>query len=265
MNTQYLTLDSPQSKMFFLGGQDLEMLTIKQLLEENTQPLWDKQLSWNEASASAYQSEIEVALQQKKVPVLIELKNDLALTTAQIILIDHHGVQAGEGQPTALHQVFDFLRLPAFRWTRWFDLVAANDRGYIPALQAIDASQSEIVKVRQADRRAQGISLDDEKAALEAIATMEIRAEGALNIVYLEHHRTTAVVDALHPALGGIGYQNLLVVSPQEVNFFGEGKEVQALAQAFPDSWYGGALPTRGFWGCHGIETGKVIDFLLKH
>jgi hypothetical protein len=250
-------------KLFCLGGHDLEMLTIKQLLEENAQPVLDKQLNWG-AAASAYSSEIEHALQQNITPVLIELQNDLKRNTEQIIFIDHHGSEAGEDQPTALHQVFELLCLPVQQWTRWFELVAANDRGYIPALQALKTSQAEIIQVRQADRCAQGISFADEIAAQEAIATMEIKADGALNVVYLNHSRTTAVVDALHPALGGVGYQNCLVVSLQELNFFGDGQCVQALAQAFPDSWYGGSLPTRGFWGSQCVETKKVIDFLVN-
>lgn len=226
-----------QKRLFCLGGHDLEMLTIKQLLEEQAQRVLDKQLHWG-ATASAYQMEIEHALQQSITPVLIELQNDLKLDIGKVIFIDHHGPQAGATQPTALHQVFDLLRLPASLWTRWFELVAANDRGHIPALQALNASQAEIIQVRQADRHAQGISCADEIAAQEAIATMNIQADGALNVVYLNHSRTATVTDALNLALGGIGYQNLLVISPQEVNFFGDGQWVKALAQTFPDSWW---------------------------
>jgi len=256
-------LHSHQSFLFCLGGHDLEMLTIKQLLEEHSQPVLDKNLSWG-ATASAYQQEIDEALRSGITPVLVELQNDLGLNSEQVIMIDHHGKQAGATQPTALHKVFNILHLPASHWTRWFELVVANDRDYIQGLQAINASQEEIIKIREADRRAQGISAADDNAALQALDTMEIKNDSALTIVHLNHYHTTAVVDALHPALGGVGYSNLLIVSPQELNFFGEGESVQALVQKFPNGWYGGGLPARGFWGCRGIAAGVVIDFLLK-
>jgi len=249
--------------LFCLGGHDLEMLTIKHLLEENAQPILDKHLSWG-AAASACQPEINEALQLGTTPVLIELHDDLAFNSEQLILIDHHGRQAGKTQPTALHQVFQLLDLPASRWTRWFELVAANDVDHIAGLQALNATQAEIIKVREADRRAQGITAADDAEAQKALAAIEIKADGALSIVHLTHQRTTAVVDALHPALGGVGYRNLFVVSPNEINFFGDGNWVQALANAFPKGWYGGALPARCFWGHEQIKAKSVIDFLSK-
>jgi len=255
-------MKSQTKYLFCLGGHDLEMLTIKQLLEDNAQPLLDKHLSWG-ATASALESEIKEAHQQGITPVLIELHNDLALHSEQIILIDHHGPLARKTQPTALHQVFKLLSLPSSSWTRWFELVAANDRDHIAGLQALNATQAEIITIRQADRRAQGITANDETSAKKAIATMEIKANGALNIVQLSHHRSAAVVDKLHPALGGIGFRNLLIRSPQELNFFGQGQWVQALAKAFPQGWYGGALPERGFWGSHNLKANTVINFLL--
>ncbi len=242
------------SFLFCLGGHDLEMLTIKQLLEDNAQFVVDKQLRWG-AVASAYREEIEQALVQNRVPVLIELENDLAFEP--VILIDHHGDQAGETAPTALHQVFDLLQLPA--WSRWFELVAANDRGYIPALEALNASHAEICQIRLADRRAQGVSEHDDLVAHEAIQSMVVY--GALSVVYLGHNRTAAVTDALF--LEGIAYRNLLIISPEEVNFFGEGEWVAFLVQRFPDGWYGGALPTRGFWGCQGVGGSQVLESLL--
>lgn len=244
--------------LFCLGGHDLEMLTIKQLLAEHNQPILDKQLTWG-AAASAYQAEINKALQRGVTPVLIELDYDLILNPAPII-IDHHGSLAGKNEPTALHQVFKLLSLPPSSWSRWFDLVAANDKDHITGLQAINATQTEIIKIRAADRRAQGITADEELSAKQAIANMEIK--GSLSFVSLPHNHCATVVDALHPALGGVGYDNLLIISPQEVNFFGKGEWVQALAKAFPNSWYGGALPQQGFWGSQKIAAKTVIDFI---
>ncbi len=48
-------------------------------------------------------------------------------------------------------------------------LVAANDRGYIPAMLEAGASESEIACIRSLDRAAQGISAEDERLAAEDI------------------------------------------------------------------------------------------------
>src|SRR5206468_363971 len=146
----------------------------------------------------------------------------------------HHGERAGEHKPTSLHQVFDLLSLPPERWTRWYDLVAANDRGYIPALVEMGATPEEIVTVRAADRAAQGITPAEEAAGEHAVVHAEMYAHGLLTVVRLEHSRTAAVTDRLQPELGGRGYKNLLVYCPDQVNFFGAGQLVYALDKHFP-------------------------------
>jgi len=73
--------------------------------------------------------------------------------------------------------------------------------------------------------------------------------------------------DWLQPELGGPGCENLLVISPGEVNFYGTGKLAEDLNRHFSGGWYGGALPERGYWG-QGKEYPPVevlLDFLEKH
>lgn len=73
---------SPDRLVFFLGGRDLEMVTIRALLQAHAPTMFhDKGLAWG-ARASAYQGEIESALAEGKTPVLIELENDLGLDPA---------------------------------------------------------------------------------------------------------------------------------------------------------------------------------------
>jgi hypothetical protein len=253
---------SPERLVFFLGGSDLEMVTIRKLLaaQPGTQ-YYDKQLSWG-AKASAYRDEIAATLAHGGVPVLVELENDLDLEPTAIIVADHHGKRAGSQRPTSLHQVFDLLQLPPERWTRWFELVAANDRGYIPAMVALGASQEEIAAVRAADRAAQGITADDEAAGEQAIAHAITLVNGTLTVVQLPHNRTATVTDRLQPELGGPGYVNVVIRSPDEVNFFGTGDLVYRLDKTFPGGWYGGALPHRGFWG-HGLPVPDVVPTLV--
>lgn len=237
-------------KKFFLGGYDLEMVTIRDLLaKEAPGRFYDRHLFWG-AKTSDYRQEIENCLAKKEVPVLIELTDDLNLDPESVtIIVDHHGERAGVGKPTSLHQVFDLLGLPPDRWTRWFELVAANDRGYIPALVEAGASREEIIRIRAADRSAQGITPGEEREGEIALRSSKTFADGLLTVIRLPHKRTACVVDRLQPELGGTGCRNLLVVSPNEVNFFGDGRIIAALNEKYPGGWFGGALPVRGFWG----------------
>jgi hypothetical protein len=247
--------------VFFLGGQDLEMVTIRDLIRQVAPGrVFDKGLSWG-AHASAYREEIEQALAQGQTPVLVELEDDLGLGPRWIILVDHHGPRAGAEAPTSLHQIFELLGLPKARWSRWFELVAANDRGYIPALIQAGATREEIIEVRAADRRAQGITEEQEDAVAKALLHLERHAAGLLTVARLPHNRTAALSDRLQPELGGPGVDNLLVISPGEYNFFGAGNAVQALDRAFPGGWMGGALPVRGFWG-HGVPMPGEAEVL---
>ncbi len=248
--------------IFFLGGHDLEMLTIRELLDENGIPYYDKGLSWG-AKASDYREEIEETLSTGRVPVLVELVDDMDISRRKVIIIDHHGEKAGTDRPTALHQVFDLLQIPKAKWSRWFELVAANDRGYIPEMLKIGATKEEILEIRRSDRRAQGITEEQEKQGAEAVEKAEVLFDGKLTIVRLPHSKTAVVTDLLYPALSKKGYENLLIISPDEVNFFGEGSLIFELNVKFPGGWYGGSLPEYGFWG-HGRPVPEVKEFLKR-
>jgi hypothetical protein len=231
---------------FFLGGHDLEMLTIRDLIAEVApQRLFDKDLRWG-AKASAYRAEIGDAVARGLEPVLVELEDDLRIPSAHIV-VDHHGDRAGAETPTSLHQVFDLLRLPRSRWTRHFDLVAANDRGHIRELRRIGASEDEIRRIRAADRAAQGITPEDERWGEQALRDATLLANGQLLVVRLPHARTAVVADRVE--MDRQAPENLLVLSPNEANFYGAGAVVAWLDERYPGGWSGGALPERGFWG----------------
>ena len=258
--------DSRQETLiFFLGGSDLEMDTIRELLAR-TLAAWrwhDKGLTWG-AKASMYEAEIAAALHAGWTPVLIELENDLQLEPRRIIIVvDHHGERAGALQPTSLHQVFALLGLPQREWTRQYELVAANDRGYVPAMLSVGATLEEIRQIRAADRQAQGITEAEERAAEEALQSLRVLAGGELTVAELPHARTAALADRLEPALGGVGFRNLLIRSPQQLNFFGAGEIILALDESFPHGWYGGALPECGYWGHNTASFAAVQKFLL--
>ena len=105
----------------FLGGHDLEMITIGELGRRWLSPerVHDKGLRWG-AAASTYSAGIGAALATGLTAVLVELEDDLpaSLDRTRILIIDHHGAGAGADQPSALHQVFRLIGCPARAWTR---------------------------------------------------------------------------------------------------------------------------------------------------
>ena len=125
-------------------------------------------------------------------------------------------------------------------------LIAANDIGHIRGLRAMGATADEMASIRARDRRAQGVTEKDEAEARRAIAVAE--RKDALTIVRTASATSSAIGDFIEPELGGPGAENLLVVMPETLSFFGDGRVVRDLADE-PGSWHGGALPARGFWG----------------
>lgn len=245
--------ESGPTFVFFLGGRDLEMVTIAKLLASCDASVHDRQLGWG-AKASAYAEEIATCRAAGQTAVLIELIDDLELSqavAAGVVFVDHHGDRAGEDQPTSLEQVFQLLGSPPGRWSRQYDLVAANDRAYIEGMLALDppATRAELEQIRAADRAAQGITPEEEAQGRAAVDHCVWAADGRLTIVQLEHSRTATVTDVLHTSLGGPGYQNILILSPQQTLFQGSGRAIEWLKAKYPHGWWGGALPQRGFWG----------------
>lgn len=239
------------------------MLTIARLLRAHNQPVDDLKLGWG-ARASAYLDPICAALAQGRTPVTIELKPDLPMALQQRVRsIDHHGTLAGATAPTALEQVFELLQLPPLAWTRELQLVAANDRGYLPEMAALGATPEEMQHIRAADRAAQGVTEAEEIAARRAIDSRE--CVGELTVLRLPHSRASVAADLMEPLLGGPGAKRLLVLSPNEVNFYADGASIDALDHAFGGGWKGGALPIRGFWGHAQVMPETVADFLRDH
>lgn len=257
--------DHPRS--YFLGGYDLEMVTIRDWLQARGARVFDKRLAWG-AQASAYRAEIVRELACGRTAVLVELEDDLGVTSgpgaSQCYSVDHHGRRAGRDVPTALEQVFQLEAGAPDEWTRWMTLVAANDRGHLRALQEVAATQEEMRRIRAADRAAQGVTESEEVSAGVAVRQAQLLFDGQLTVVHLPHERTSAAVDALDALLGGPGFRNLLVFTPGSQSFYGEGRAVRRLDERFPGGYYGGELPERGFWGHSQRQEESALLELLR-
>jgi hypothetical protein len=247
----------------FLGGYDLEMVEIAKLLDTRDDVVVrDRHLAWG-AKASEYGPEIEEALEQSREVVLIELIDDLPkeFPREHLTFVDHHGSKAGEDRPTSIEQVFALFDFPAGLWTQDLALVAANDRGHIEGLRRAGATIEQIREIRERDRRAQGITDDEERLGVQAALGATQRFGGRLTLVRLGHRRAAVVTDALDARLGGPGFQNLLVLGPDQTLFFGQGRVIEALREQFPGGWFGGELPRRGYWG---IEQALPESHLME-
>lgn len=246
--------EPPRKFWFFLGGMDLEMHAILELLKaESVASVSDKGLAWG-AKASDYAAEIAQRRSEGYSPVLVELTWDLGDAPPDVVLVDHHGQRAGLDKPSSLRQVFDLLKLPNSRWTRSLELIAANDSGYIPAMRELGAPNEEIERIRREDRRYQGVTDEEEALAAHAVCRRVELFGGALVEVELPHSRTSPVVDRVYVERGAqAGTHALAVYSPSETNVFASGDVIAHLDRTFPGGWLGGALPDYGYWG-HGSD-----------
>jgi len=244
----------------FLGGHDAEMKTIADLARNNGLVTHDKGLGWG-AKASAYAKEIRTAIEQSNTPVLIELTYDLTedIRRDQIVEIDHHGDRAHEEA-----SILQFADLVGVTRTRMMQLIGANDSGYIPAMQQSGATPEEIAQIRALERREQGISMEQERQAEEAIEAMTRFPESAdLIVVRLPHSKVAPVTDRLH---GTQDRQNSLILSGDgEVNYFGDGVLCEQLKEQF-EGWNGGSgLGKKGetaFWG--GYPGHEEVEEFIK-
>ncbi len=236
--------------IFFLGGYDLEMVTIKEILEEKKEKYFDKKLIWG-AKASAYKEEIEKILPHQ-IPVLIELEIDIDLPPDALI-IDHHNEK--ESNQSSIEQIASLLHIEL---TRWQKLVTANDKGYIPAMKCICATEDEIKEVREADRKAQGVTEKEEKLAQESIENCKSEENGIIIIKALTD-KFSAIADRMYGKT-----DNLLIYTDDELTFYGNRKKqiVEKFKNLIDDNnaYYGGGVC--GFFGVGkgALTTTEIMD-----
>lgn len=218
-----------QKMLFLLGGHDLEMCVVKDMLLEAGIVCFDASLQWNNAYVSAYRKELEqYGTGDSEWTIYgVELQEDISLPY-NYKAIDHHNLKTD--LPSALEQVAGLLGAPMNRRMR---LIAANDKGYIPGMQALQASDAEIAEIRRADRACQGVTEEDELLAEKAIKE-NMQMEGDLIIVQALSRKFSPVCDRLFP------YDRLLVYTDEEWVYY--GKQAGRLRGFFHAEILGGRL-----------------------
>lgn len=242
-----MSIIKKESTTFFLGGKDLEMCEIAAMLEEHGWRYADRGLGWG-ANVEQYDGEIASAAANGDTLVFVELEDaeDYAADDRfATIVVDHHKYEKIDysDRPASIVQVAELIGVEPSRYQR---LVAANDAGYIPAMIAAGATEEEVAEVRRADRKAQGITEEQEAQATEAIKAR--KTVGVCTVVRMPHSRCAPVTDAL------FGKESNILISSEngEVNFYGDGAICIRLMEAF-GGWSGGeGLGKKGgsaFWG----------------
>lgn len=240
--------------LFLLGGADLEMQTIRGILQDEGITFVDHHLRWDNAWLSSYQKELQ-AVEEGQIVYGIELREDILPPTCYRA-IDHHNELSSS--PCALEQVMELLHIPKNRYTQ---LVAANDKSYIPGMQEMGATVEEISAIRLADRKAQGVTEEDEVSAERAIAENMEKMDGLL-VVRTDSSCFSPICDRLYP------YRGLLVYTDCEWVYYGEGAE--QVRMMFPDEcvsgnlYYGGG--ENGYVGIkkNAYSSSRIYDMVCK-
>lgn len=185
-----------------LGGHDLEMKEIKKMLKGRK--VEDNDLQWDNAPLSSYAS----VFNDKNLFVGIELKKDCP-PPKHYIEIDHHNDK--KNLPSSIEQVAELIGVTLNRDQL---LAAANDKGYIRALEAMGATEEEIKKVRYEDKKEQGVTEEDERLADESIQSHSFKI-GKVIVVESLTPRFSTITDKLYP------YEELLIRYQQSFTYYG--------------------------------------------
>lgn len=240
---------------FLLGGYDLEMVEIRRLLEscnlQEGRDFADLRLGWG-AKLSAYAAVLEDPQFSNRVFAGIELGEDITPPDGYL-RIDHHNELSH--LPAAIVQVAELLGVDL---TPRQLLVAANDARWIPGMQDLGAGIEEISSLRKEDRRAQGVTEEDDEKAKEKITTAV--AKSGIKIVEAGSIPFSAVVDLLFP------FDRLIVIGDRGLTFYGRG--VNNLSREFAGciangtAYHGGG--DSGFMGFSESNREKLVLIIEK-
>jgi hypothetical protein len=239
-------MDIATKYIFLLGGHDLEMTEIRNILEQHQIAYRDNNLAWG-AKLSSYKDEFD----DEHIYVGVELIADCKLPK-HYLEIDHHNTKSN--LPSSIEQVANLLGIEL---NRRHNLIAANDKGYIPAMIAMQATPDEIETIRILDRKAQGVTAIDEQLGERSIQQNRCDEKGVIIIQSLTS-KFSVIADRLFPS------NKLLIYSDHELTYYGKG--VSLLIQEFENlitkkiAFYGGGID--GFFGIvHGyLSCGELKE-----
>ena len=198
------------NRIFLLGGADLEMETIKKMLENHNEKFLTLNLLWENAFLNKYETLLSQEIINNYRIYGIELRGESKYEN--YTLIDHHNER--ENEKSSLEQIADILEIELNRYEK---LVAANDRAYIPEMIKYGATNQEIKEIRGADRRAQLIKDEDEELAETSIRNNQIKIDDLVIINSLTD-KFTSICDRVFP------WKKLIIYNKNKLVYYGENK-----------------------------------------
>jgi hypothetical protein len=196
--------------IFLLGGYDLEMLEIKEILNKENINYEDKKLSWG-AKLSDYKDLLEKYEDKNLIIYGVELEADITLPK-NYVEIDHHG--KNDDKPSSLEQVAKILDIELSCEQK---LIAANDSRYICGMKSLCATKEKIDEIRKKDREAQGITIQDEQLAKESL---EVACNNNSNLIFSKTSKFSAVSDLAYEK-----FDNYVIYDDTKIVFYGYKKE----------------------------------------
>ncbi len=235
-------------RVFLLGGRDLEMQAIKEILISFEIKFYDKNLSWEDAKLSVYKE----FFNKTEHFYAIELIPDTILPK-HFTLIDHHN--QNRYSLSSLEQIAKILN---YKLSRKQKLIALNDRDYIFGMKKFGANINEIENIRKKDRFYQGVTEDEEIEALNNIKNA--KKIGDLLVIKTKNRRFSPIADKIFP-------KEAIIYNEDEINYY--GKRVNLLVKHFQNlinektAYFG-----KGFFGITknpNFYKDKILEILQKN
>lgn len=151
------------SRVWVVSQNDGEGVEIVRLLEERQEAVLVSNQHWG-ATWKALEPEIQRSLEAATLDVVVYGVELGGPNRYRAINIDHHKYK-DEDRSNALSSLEQVAIILDASLNRWQQLVAMNDKAWIPGMLAEGASANEIEAVREQDRAAQGL---DQRAKTEA-------------------------------------------------------------------------------------------------
>lgn len=242
-----------ENRLWVTPNNDLEAKTIVEMLQREGENFLVTGQAWGaswENLEEKIKRAVEEAKKEHKEVYGVELSGD----SEGAINVDHH-VYGEDDRSNPLSSIEQVAKILGVKLTLDEQFVSANDKGYIPAMQKLGAElgiseeelQEIIANIRMRDREMQGVTIEQEAQAQEAVDKLGYIGEKQQYIqMDLPHSKTSTVTDRLFGK-----YENLLITSADgETNFYGITEIINMLNEKFLGGWSGGQLDQgSGFWG----------------
>jgi hypothetical protein len=160
--------------LWLIPRNDGESVEIRRLLDEHHNRFLLTHQGWG-ANWKELEQTVRNGIAGEPAVYAIELAGEAPSNATNI---DHHDYSDDHSRINPLCSLEQVARILGARLNRWRQLVAANDRGYIRAMEEeLEASAAEIAAVRLQDRRAQGVTRENEIEAWNVVRCLEPQQE----------------------------------------------------------------------------------------